>query len=150
ALTLKAITAGKPPIDEEDWLASLGEQKGQPAADMARRTLAWLRSEGFDVGVTQSQDAMYASLPRPDGKRAWPFFVRRSSGKLDTALQYLKETPAYASEESRQDLLNRIKAVPGQTISTVKTTGWPAVPLADLARPEVWNAVQEIAREIKA
>lgn len=150
AATSKAINPAKPPLEEESWIASLRETKGEMAAAMAVKSLGWLRAEGFEVGMTDSQDAMYAWLPRPDGKRAWPFFVRRSTAKFECSLQYLKETPAYNSEETRLALLARFKALPGQAITTTKATGWPAVPLAELGKQEMWAGLQNIVEEVKA
>jgi hypothetical protein len=149
AASAKAVQASKPPLSEEQWLNDLMVSKGEAVATNARRLLDWFRAEGFLVGMTDSQDAMYARLLRPDGKPAWPFFVRRSSGKVETSLQYLKDSPAFESEDSRLDLLNRIKALPGQVITTVKTTGWPAVLLQALSEDSVWQEFTKIAQYVK-
>jgi hypothetical protein len=149
AASAKAVQPPKAPLSEEQWLNDLGMSKGETAAANARRLLDWFRTEGFIVGMTDSQDAMYARLLRPDGKPAWPFFVRRSSGKLETSLQYLKDSPAFASEEARLDLLNRIKSLPGQTITTTKTTGWPAIPLEALNDGAVLEGITRIAQYVK-
>jgi hypothetical protein len=149
AVSVKAVQPVKPPLADEDWLHDLGMTKGEAAEKNARRLLEWFRSEGFIIGMTDSQDAMYVRLVRPDGKPTWPFFIRRSSGKLETALQYLKDNPAFESEDARLDLLNRIKALPGQTITTTKTTGWPAVPLEALDESPVWEGVTAFARRVK-
>jgi hypothetical protein len=150
AATAKAVTSAKPPIDEAGWLESLQELKGGEAAANAEKLLGWFKSRGFITGVTDSQDAMYARISRPDGKLTWPFFVRRSTGKVETALQYLKENPAFAAEEVRLDLLAKLKALPGVNITTAKSTGWPGVPLTDLSKPAVWSGFTAIAEEIQA
>ncbi len=93
--------ASKPPIDEEGWLETLQQLKGEEAAANARKLLLWFKEQGFTTGVTDSQDAIFARLVRVDGKPTWPFFIRRSTGKIEMALQYLKENPAFASEEIR-------------------------------------------------
>jgi hypothetical protein len=49
-----------------------------------------------------------ASLAQADGRLAWPFFIRRSSGQLQTALQYLQYVPAFEGDEVRADLLRRL------------------------------------------
>jgi hypothetical protein len=145
----KAVQSSRPPLSEEQWLADLMASKGSAAATNARRLLDWFRVEGFSVGMTESQDAMYANLKRPDGRLAWPFFVRRSSGKAETSLQYLKDTPAFRSEENRLELLNQLKGLPGQTITTAKTTGWPAVALEALSDDSVWEGLTGIARYVR-
>lgn len=150
AASTKAVTAAKPHIGEEDWLAALADTKGQITADNASRLLGWFRSQGFVTGITESQDAMFARLLRPDGKFTWPFFIRRSTGKVETALQYLKENPAFTAEDTRLALLERIKKLPGVSITTTKSTGWPAVPLADFSRPELWDGFIAVAQHVRA
>jgi hypothetical protein len=148
AIAAKAVTPIKPPIDEESWLETLREQGGGEAARNAGKMLSWFKERGFTTGVTDSQDAMFACLVRPDGKTTWPFFVRRSSRKIETALQYLKNDPAFASEEARVNILEKLKALPGVNIATSKSTGWPGVPLEDLSRDAVWAGFTAIAEQV--
>lgn len=150
AATAKAVQTPKPPLSEEQWLNDIRTLHGDVATANAGRLLDWLRTEAFDVGISSSQDSMSASLSRPDGKSTWPFFVRRSSGKFEMSLQYLKENPAFASEESRLDLLRRIKSLPGTAITTTKSTGWPSVALKDLSDEVIWQGITEIVRFVKA
>lgn len=149
AASTKAVTSAKPPIDEAAWLDSLRELKGGEAAANAEKLLGWFKSRGFVCGATVSQDAMFVRLSRPDGKLTWPFFIRRSSGKVETALQYLKDNPAFAAEDIRLDLLAKFKALPGVGITTSKSTGWPGVPLTDLSNPAVWAGFTAIAEEVQ-
>ena len=149
AITNKSVQTAKPPIAEEDWMVELGQAKGAVAAANAQMALAWFRSRDFNVSMSNSQDSIALSLTRPDGKNSWPFFIRRSSGKLEIALQYLQSDPPYAPDVERQGLLDRLKALPGVAITTTKITGLPAVPLDQLSRPEVWTPITEMAEEIK-
>ena len=149
AASVKAVTTSKPSSTEEEWLASLAELKGQQASTNARRLLDWFREQGFIVGMTDSQDAMFARVVRADGKPSWPFFIRRSSAKLETALQYLKENPAFASEEARLALLARIKGLPGQVVATNKSTGWPGIPLAEFSNDDLRTGFLQIAVEVR-
>jgi hypothetical protein len=149
AASAKSVGASRPAIAADDWLATLDDAIGEEAARGARRVVGWLRDQGFITGVTATQDALFARLVRPDGKPTWPFFVRRSTGKVETSLQYLKENPAFASDEARAALLARLKALPRQSISTTKLTGWPAVSLADLLQEDVWSGFTAIALEVQ-
>ncbi len=69
------------PISEEDWLKDLAERNSQNALKGAERAIMWFRENGFLVEPTRSQDAMVAQISRSDGKPAWPFFIRRSTGR---------------------------------------------------------------------
>jgi hypothetical protein len=91
---------------------------------------------------------MFACLDRLDGKTTWPFFIRRSSVKIETALQYLKNDPAFASEEARSNLLAKLKALPGMT-NINKSTGWPSMPLQALSEGAVWAGFTAIAGQVQ-
>ena len=145
AAAAKAVTPIKPPIDEEGWLETLREQKGEEAARNAVKLLSWFKERGFITSVTNSQDAVSA---RPDHMNIWPFFIRRSTGKIDTALQFLKNDPAFASEEARLNLLAKLKALPGMT-NINKSTGWPSMPLEALSEDAVWAGFTAIAEQVQ-
>jgi hypothetical protein len=130
------------------FIISKNNEQGVLTAEMAKKALDWFRAHDFIVGMTDSQDAIYARLTRPDAKPTWPFFVRKSTGKLETSLQYLKDNPAFADEGVRLALLEKIKSLPGVVITTSKSTGWPAIPLGLLAKREVWIGFTQVANEV--
>jgi hypothetical protein len=150
AKTAKAVQPAKPGISEEEWLSVLAERYGESAAAEAKLSLDWFRSRGLAVGVTTSQEAIQAALVRPDGKLTWTFFVRMSTGKLETALQYLQYNPAFADERVRLQILDEFKALPDAWIASPKSTGWPSIPLAALAKQGVWDSFVKIAEGIIA
>lgn len=135
-------------LSTEAWLASLSERHGDAAQDIARKIVVWMERQGLNPSVSKSNDSLAVWLQLPDGKRSWPFFIRRSTGRLETALIYLRSARAFADEASRQAILDRLRVLPGVVINTTKTTGWPSVSLADLARPDVFAGWTEIATDI--
>jgi len=86
AQSAKSIEIPAEPVTEQEAL------KG------AERAIAWFRENGFHVEPTKSQDALVAWIARADGKPAWPFFIRRSSGRFETALANLVNVPAFQSD----------------------------------------------------
>ena len=115
----------------------------------AEKATAWLRSRGLAVDVSERQDSMFAAIPLPGGKRAYAFFMRRSTAKFEISLQYLSAARAYAADEARAELLRRLKELlPTMAIATTKATGWPSVPLAALLRDDVWNAMASLMLDI--
>jgi hypothetical protein len=149
AQSTKAVGGARKVTSTEEWFADLGASKGAESAAQARKVLAWFEANGFQTGVTTSGDAIFAHLVRGDGKPSWPFFLRKSTGKLETALQYLQNDPAFASEEARLSLLAAIKALPGVAITTTKATGWPAVPFTALADPALWEPLSQILLRVR-
>ena len=92
AATAKAVTAVKPLSMRKTGLKPSQRKKVKKPLKMQESYSVGFADRGFITGVTDSQDAMFARLIRVDGNSTWPFFIRRSSGKIETALQYLKGT----------------------------------------------------------
>jgi hypothetical protein len=138
------------PVTEEEWLVGLADRKGQNALKGAERAIAWFRENDFLVEPTRSQDALVAQVTRADGKPAWPFFIRRSTGRLDTSLGNLAYVPTYKTDEARKEVLDRIRALPTNSIkATDKLNGWPSIALEELLKDEVWLAFRSIASTVK-
>jgi hypothetical protein len=150
AVAAKSVRRGQPlPMTEEEWLDALSAERSREEADVARRVADWFRDNGFRVGVTTANASLYAGLESSYGQTTWPFFVRRSSGMLETNLRRLKDSHAYASDDSRALLLARLRAMPGVLIKTDNLIGSPAIPLAALAGEPVWQGFTAIASEVR-
>ena len=148
ASSAKAIRSSRDPMDEAQWFDALAAAKGEAAARNGRRLAAWLRGRGWEVTMTESQDALATRVAQADARPSWPFFLRRSTGRVELSLQYLSHADAYRSEASRTELLARFKAIPGLQVATTKLTGWPSAPLAELEQDAVWRGVTGIFDEV--
>jgi hypothetical protein len=138
------------PVSENEWLAGLAERKGQNFLKGAERALAWFRENGFAVEVSQSQDSIAVMITRANGKAVYPFFVRRSTGRLEASLANLAYVLAYKSEEARQQFAERVEALPTNTARfTGKLKGYPSIALDELLKDNVWSAFQSIVLEVK-
>ncbi len=150
AQTTKSVNAPMEPIREDEWLQSLADKFGPKAREGAERGIRWFRENGFEIEQTKSQDSLAAKILRADGKPAWPFFIRRSTGRLDIALGNLVYVPAYKADSARRELLERIKALPTNTIkATEKLNGWPSIALEEISKEEVWSGLKSLASDIK-
>jgi hypothetical protein len=151
AQTAKSIAAPAEPVSEEEWLVNLAERRGESALQGAERAIAWFRESGFQVEPTKSQDALVMQIARADGKPAWPFFIRRSTGRLDTALGNLMNVPVFKADSARKEILDRIRSLPADSVkATDKLNGWPSVALEEILKDEVWAAFRSLASDIKA
>lgn len=111
---------------------------------------AFLRAEGFDVGISNSQDSLAGSLILPNGKRTWIFFMRKTSGRLETSLQNLSAVDGYRDEDSRREVLERIRALPIQSVrATAKLNGWPSFALEELRNPSHMSAFEGLVLEVR-
>lgn len=147
----KAVTRPGERLSVNDWLEGLEGLHGDSARRGAEHAVSSLQGLGYDVVVTNSQDALAAGLLRPDGKRTYVFFMRRTSGRMEMSLANLGTTSAYAAEASRLQLLNAIRAWPSSTLkANDKLTGWPSVKLDELLDESLWDAVAGLAVEIRS
>lgn len=150
AQSAKSVETPAEPVTEEEWLASLAESRGEDAFKGAQRAIAWLRDNGFHIEPTKSQDALVAWIARADGKPAWPFFIRRSSGRLETALANLITVPPFQPDSARKALLDRVRALPTNSVrATDKLNGWPSIALEEILKDNVWTGLQSLAYEVK-
>jgi hypothetical protein len=145
----KSVSAPTELLSVEDWLARLAAAHGTRASDGAVRIAEWFRAQGYEVGTMGSNDKLYVRIPTDDGKFAWPFFLR-SNGRLVTPLYYLKDRPAFETDEARKALLERFRALPGVDVSTTKLTGWVSIPASEMLRDELWRAWIDLATWIIA
>ncbi len=155
--TERANAAKAPPesseaLSPDEWLDQLGTEQGTATLQATRRAIDWFKTKGCEVGPTASQDAFYIREVTNDGKLAYPFFIRRSTGgRFETSLQYLKTRPGFASEENRRLLHERLTSLPGLEVrSSGRLTGWPSFEVARLLDDKAWRAFQAYAEDVLA
>lgn len=149
ASTTKTISASQAPaLNLADWLETLRDRHGVQIDGSARVLIAWMTAAGLSPVVKRSNDAVAFQVSLPNGKIVLPFFIRRSSGKVEVSLANLASLPPFADDASRKDVLARLGALPGVPLSTNHAAGWPNVPLTDLARADVFEAWTAIASDI--
>ena len=64
-------------MSKDELLTSLSERHGATAEATARVVLGWMAERGLTAGVSKTNDSIATFIGMPDGKRAWPFFIRR-------------------------------------------------------------------------
>jgi len=138
------------PMSVQEWLSDLEDRKGQSVLKGAERVIALFTDNGFLLKPTRSQDALAAQITRADGTPVWPFFIRKSSGRIETALGNLIHVPAYNDDATRMEILQCIRALPTDGVrATDNLIGWPSVTLGELLRDEVWSGFQSIVLTVK-
>lgn len=144
----KAAKVQEPPETPDAWLSALEREQGPGIRKSAEKILGWAQTEGLQADVTSSGDAIAINLLMKNGKRAWPFFIRKSNGKLETSLKFLAFHHPYTDDSLRESLLGRFRAIPNNVIATEKNKGTPGIPLDRVDVPEIWAAWTEIADQI--
>lgn len=151
AAASKSISSELEPISEDEWFESLETRQGKSSRQEAALLTDWLRKNGFEIGVTRSQDSLAVHVTASDGKQSWPFFIRRSSGRIETSLANLAGRLPYSDSGLRSQLLEDIKKLPAKSLKvSSKLTGWPSVSLSEFGGNEpLQSAFQALAISIK-
>lgn len=118
----------------EEWLERLRVRCGDDTREGAAKAVGIFQSLGCEVAPTSSKDALYVKVVAGDGKPGWPFFIRHSvGGRIELALAYLKNRPAFADDASRREALQKFQAIQGLEVrSTEKLNGYPSFAAAVL------------------
>ena len=136
-----------PPIGREEWIE---EHLGQYGAETVDAALAYSRlveDAGGQAGVTSAQAAIVSIFDLPGGKLYPITLSRYGKGVVQLCLGYLISRPAFASEEARRDLYDRLVAIVGP-LSTQTLNGFPGFPVTRLNDPVVEREVRAFLGEI--
>lgn len=147
ASSVKAGPMSSEALSADEWLERLGKEQGSATLEGALRAVEWFKSQNCEVGPTESQDAFYIRETTDDGKFAYPFFIRRSTGgRFEVSFQYLQARPGFSSEASRKAAHDKLKAITGLDLRTTnRLTGWPSFPVSRLVNDAVWAAFRGYA-----
>ena len=145
----KAAQAGQPVLSPDAWIAEYLSPFGIDVAAAANTYIRIILEEGGDVGVPSTRGSIYAVFRDKNDAHVYPFNLWQNKAQLSLSLAYLKNRPAFASEETRKALLDRAQAIFG-TLSTTNIGGFPGAAVTKLNNPEVATAFREFFRDIKA
>lgn len=151
AVASKSISSELEPISEDEWFESLETTQGKSSRQEAALLTDWLRKNGFEITISKSQDSLTAHITASDGKQSWPFFIRRSSGRIETSLAYLAARLPYKDSSLRSQLLEDIKRLPAKSLRiSAKLNGWPSISLSEFSGNEpLRSAFQALVISIK-
>ncbi len=143
----------QPTWTEDRFMGVLGQKAGSAAVDVARSILNWgvCNATRFWWGKGK-RDGSFAPVFEWKGTGYYPVFVW-SSGVGDIQFQWLQFRPPFDAIERRQELLDRLNAIPGISIPADSLARRPSFPLEALAPPEarsMFLAVLDwVLREVK-
>lgn len=124
----------QPPMELTNWIAERIAPHGPQMLAGVEKACAIATDLGGDVFIPSTRGSIIASWRADDGKTFYPAGVY-PSGMVVLRLGYLKNRPAYESEESRQRLYDELTSLVGplHTQSLAGEPGFPAHLLNDQA-----------------
>lgn len=148
ARATKSARADRPAVTITEWLDAFAERHGVTAGAAADRVREWLESQGCEVGVTKSHDAIYSRLRGDDGNWVWPFYIRSGTGGLETSLMYLRRRHRFAHHDTRQKVIDELARISRDSVAPRNVDGWPAIDVALLADDEIFAGFADLATRI--
>jgi len=153
AETAKTVSTPREPLSLQDWLQQLKDAKGDNILRGAEIIISFLRGKNLTLVVSDSHDSVITVAKYAHARPLYPFYIRRT-GNFEISLEGLSRTQAYASEESRLQLLDFLrKSIPSLIAAEGKANGFPRVPLIrlldDMTRKAVFDAIDGVVQNFE-
>jgi hypothetical protein len=145
ALTPRVI--GESGIGKDEWIETHLRSFGEDVIQAAHRFDEMVTAAGGHAEVTKAQGSIIAVFDLPSGPMYPMTFTRYGKGSVQLCLSYLASRKAFAEEEVRRLLLERLTAIVGP-LTTATLNGFPKFAAAKLNDPQVAEQVAELLKEI--
>jgi hypothetical protein len=130
--------------DEPAFLAKLTERRGTQEAEVAQRILRWAERKG--CRIWWGKGAQWGSFfPMVDhaGEQYWTIAVW-TYGAIEIQFVYMKRKRPFEAETRRQELREKLNALPGIAIPMEGIDKMPSVPLRVLTPPGALDRFLEV------
>jgi hypothetical protein len=125
-------------ISVEEWFVRQRERFGDQHVETAKILFNWMVAHGNVVTTTKALDPSILMRVDHNQRSYYPAFLKPHD-RATTSLAWLKDRPPFDSLELRQELLDRLKLIPGMQMTANAIKGEPGVSLKQLADPTVLN-----------
>jgi hypothetical protein len=139
--------ANKQQWDESSFFTHLGNQHGPDVAEAARSLYHW--ATGLQLPFSWGQGSRYGSFTMAIAHHGLTTRILTvwTDGRIEVKFSELA-TPRggpFQTEERREELLRRLRAVPGVTLhGDVRDFRSPGIPLDVLTKPETLTQIKEV------
>jgi hypothetical protein len=143
----KSSRSDLPGIGKDEWIETHLRSFGEDVIQAAHRFDEMVTAAGGHAEVTKAQGSIIAVFDLPSGPMYPMTFTRYGKGSVQLCLSYLASRKAFAEEEVRRLLLERLTAIVGP-LTTATLNGFPKFAAAKLNDPQVAEQVAELLKEI--
>lgn len=145
----KSARSALPPIGRDAWIEEHLSKFGPATVEAADVFIQVVDEAGGHAEVTIAQGSIIAVI-EVDGDILYPMGLSRyGKGSVQLNLSYLSSRPAFAAEDVRQALYDRLASVVG-ALSTRTLNGFPAFPAIRLNEPTVRDGVRDLLVHIRS
>jgi hypothetical protein len=121
--------------DEASFLAELTARRGQPEAEVARRILRWADEKGCRIWWGKgAQSGSFFPMVDHGGDQYWTIAVW-TGGTFEVQFQWMRRKRPFEAEARRQELREKLNAIPSISIPPEAIERRPNLPLKVLASP---------------
>lgn len=126
---------GLAPMEVDAWIQEKIARHGADTLSGVNTVCRLAADLGGAVFIPSTRGSIIASWPTADGKTAYPIGVY-PSGMVVLRLGYLKNRPAFTSEEARKAAYDKLKSIVGP-LHTQSLAGEPGFPATFLNQPHL-------------
>lgn len=144
AQAVKGAAAPLDPVTQEQWIDAHLSRHGSDTVTGAQHFAALVERAGGHAEVPMKQGSIVATFDVPGG-RLYPMSVTKH-GNVQFSLFYLKSRSAFAAEEARQAMYDRLVGIVGP-LSSGSISGFPSFRAELLNDPEIRAKVEQLLRD---
>lgn len=124
------------PISEEEFLEDFDAERPPADQQLARKLIAWARSQGLRDDFRRGATGVTFIPVVEHGANVYYPISLSSKGWICVQLRWLKDRPPFNERYRREQLIERVKSLPGVMATEAATEGFPKILIENLVTPE--------------
>jgi hypothetical protein len=127
--------------DEATYLQAIEASRGSDEARVAKRLIEWAKGEGLSLGFNKyPESASFLPTLRTGAGPRYPISVN-TKGSSWVQMRWLRDKAPFNEEAKRQELLQKLNAIPGVNVPPERMTGYPHILLSTLTNEAALQAL---------
>jgi hypothetical protein len=148
AQTAKAGRKAGPPIGRDAWIEENLAKYGAATVEAAATYISLVDRAGGYSAVTTSQGSIFGAFDLLNDTIYPMGLTKYGNGQVQFSLNYIANRPAFASEQVRRELYNRLVTIVGP-LTTDKLSGFPAFSVLKLNDPACADKFLDFLKHIR-
>jgi len=135
--------------NNESFLVDLKNRKGEPERLAMEKIFDWIKKQNIESHFGQGKKFgnWYPHILTNDDEYTYPLSFE-TSGQIGVGFINLKETPAFADDIKRKELISKLNTIPNVNLQLDKIENWRNFSISSLVKEEELQKFLEILDEI--